>query len=90
MPEKAARAYFFRPLSMPNLQQKIVKAEHRSDELLQQKQIIVSDNQAQAQRFAALRQEHQALLRQHEALQQIFAREKSRLATFLGKTNPAR
>lgn len=74
---------------MPNLQQKIVKAEHRSDELLQQKQIIVSDNQAQAQRFAALRQEHQALLRQHEALQQTFARERSRLAAFLGKTNPA-
>jgi hypothetical protein len=57
-------------------------------QLLQQKQIIVSDNYAQAQRFASLQQEHLALLRQHEALQQMLARESSRLAAFLGKTNP--
>lgn len=74
---------------MANLQQKRVNAAHRSDELLYQKQIIVSDNRAQAQRFAALREEHQALLRQHEALQQMLARERSRLAAFLGKTTPA-
>jgi hypothetical protein len=74
---------------MPDLQQKIAKAEHRSDELLHQKQIIVSDNHAQAQRFATLKQEHQALLRQHEALQQMLAQERSRLAAFLGKTSPA-
>jgi hypothetical protein len=58
-------------------------------QLLHQKQIIVSDNHAQAQRFASLQEEHRALLRQHEALKQTLARESSRLAAFLGKTNPA-
>jgi hypothetical protein len=80
---------FLRDFGMADLQQKRARAEHRSDELLHQKQIIVSDNQAQAQRFATLQQEHLALLRQHEVLQQMLARERGRLVAFLGKTNPA-
>jgi hypothetical protein len=69
---------------MPNLQQKIVEIEHRSGELLFQKNELVADNRAQVNRFKTLRDEHLALLREHAALQERLARESGRLSSFLG------